>query len=707
MSFSSVLSLTLTLTFCATTMGQSTSWQSLPPQRPLPTASTRALENGPALYVDPNKGDDANDGSKAKPWRTINHAFKTILAGDTLVLRGGTYYENVYCAIEGTKEKPITVRSAPGELAIISGGIPVFEQDPTNAWEPVKDGPKDEYVSTAVYKNIRDVVGRFGDSMVGLQTYWYRMDLQATNELWINNKTTMVDPIYCGPGLWYNKLTGRIHVRLAHTKLQLPESETYKYIQYEGETDPRKLPLIVASYASEPLKIDQASHVRFQDIVLRGGGYRTLRLTFGVDVSFDHCTIYAGTYGVWAKNTGPLTMTNCGVYGMIAPWMFRTENVSYAYSAKVYPPFVGAGEESSQERLGSTKVVPKVITRHISRLPTHALVATEGGYEFETFYYPLNHDWDISNCEFTDGHDGVYLSGRDIYFHHNLVDNMQDDAVYVSGPTPGINDGIYIYQNLLRTFVTGFAGHPRGGPSGKIHIYRNILDERQRVRFGRPSTERPGGFLYQGAGAWQVHNADHILHMEDIYFYQNTCIVPMNHIVSAFSSSMVFSMSPESQRRAFNNIYMFISPNAPYPTPLGKLARMADYNLIFDGNLTWSINPDAKVPGPGYWKKLSETKLNQNIQKVYPDGLDAHSVYANPDFFKFSADINAVNDYQINPGSAAVNSGMVIPEQWPDPLRKADAGQPDIGALPLGAGPLNVGILGRVTAGQPDPETAR
>jgi hypothetical protein len=393
------------------------------PLRPLPQPSKRPMANGPAKFVDAARGKDSNDGSSQHPWKTINYALKQLNPGDTLYLRGGEYFENVYCAIAGTQEKPITIRSYPGELAVIDGGIPEFQTNAAKAWEPAPGGVPGEYRSTKSYKNIRDVAGLFGDSDIGLQTYWYRMDLQSQNEQWIPNKETFVDPVYCGPGLFYDKQSGYIYARLAHTKLEFPASVNYKLDQYQGETDPRKLPLVVAPYDSLPLFLDQAMHVRFQDLAIRGGGKMTVRLNTAIDIAFDRCTIYAGNYGIWAKGTGPLKMTNCGVYGMIAPWMFREENVLYSYSAKVYPPFING--EATPERAGSTKPAPAQVTRHISRMPTHAVLVTEGFNEFETFAYPFNHDWDISNCAFTEGHDGVYLSGRDIYFHHNLVDNMR------------------------------------------------------------------------------------------------------------------------------------------------------------------------------------------------------------------------------------------------------------------------------------------
>jgi hypothetical protein len=43
-----------------------------------------------------------------------------------------------------------------------------------------------------------------------------------------------------------------------------------------------------------------------------------------------------------------------------------------------------------------------------------------------------------------------------------------------------------------------------------------------------------------------------------------------------------------------------------------------------------------------------------------------------------------------------VDSGIAVPAEWPDPLRIADKGTPDIGALPLGAEPWGVGVDGRI-----------
>lgn len=687
----------LSLAVPSLSFGAEPAFLSHPPIRPLATLSKRERSAGPAKFVDQARGDDANDGSEAQPWKSIDHAMPRLEPGDTLYLRGGTYFENVYCAIVGTKAKPITIRSYPGELAVIDGGLPEFQREPASAWEPVADGVAGEYRSTATHKNIRDVVGLFGDSNVGLQTYWYRMDLQADNEMWIDDPRTFIEPMYCGPGLWYDKPSGRIHARLAHTKLKLPETVDHELVHYQGETDPRKLPLVVAPFESTPLTVSQAMHVRFQDIVFRGGGYITVKLMMGIDIAFDRCTIYAGTYGIWSKGTGPLTMTHCGVFGMMAPWMWRSENSLYAYSAKVYPPFID--EESRTEIQGSTKADAKRVVRHIARLPTHAVLVTEGGYEFETFYYPHNHDWDIANCEFTDGHDGVYPSGRDIHFHHNLVDNIQDDAIYVSSPTPYISDGIYIYQNLIRCSVDGFGAHARGGPGGKIYLYRNVVDLRDVLQFSRPTPKKPEGVVTQGHAAWLVHNPDHIINMENIYMYQNTTLTPMSHIFGAYTSGMPFATHPDAERRAFNNLCVYFGGAKQYPIAFGYKHDKA--NVVLDANLHWHSNPDVKLPPATYFDTSRNHPLSLANKQYYPDGWDAHSLVGDPKFVSFTNDKRQPVDLRVQADSPAVKAGIRLPAEWPDPLRPTGEERPDIGALPLGSGPLRVGVDGRTTAGDP------
>jgi Right handed beta helix region len=71
------------------------------------------------FYVS-TSGNDANAGTQAAPWRTVQHAVDSVHAGGTVNVRGGVYPELVNVHASGNaKEGFITLRSYPGETAVL------------------------------------------------------------------------------------------------------------------------------------------------------------------------------------------------------------------------------------------------------------------------------------------------------------------------------------------------------------------------------------------------------------------------------------------------------------------------------------------------------------------------------------------------------------------------------------------------------------
>ena len=623
-----------------------------PLQAPRPPAS-RPLPTEALHFVDATAGDDAQAGTERSPWKTLPHALTQVAPGDTLVLRAGTFFESVYCAVAGTAEQPITIRAYPGERVIIGGGLPEFQRDPVSCWEPLGDG---EYRSTRPYRNLRDVLGAFADSNIGLQTYWHHEDLVATNEFWIHHKDSgAIDPVYCGPGLWYDKQSGRIHCRLAPTHIANDQVRNYR-----GETDPRKLPLVIAPFASTPLRIDQAMHVRFQDLVFRGGGFNTIDLNFGVDVTFDNLTLFCATYGLRARATGPLRIVDSGFHGGIPPWGFRNENSLRTYTPRAYDPFIP---------------VPGKASRNIARLNTHALLVTEGAYEFDVFYFPQNHNWEISHCEFSDGHDGVYLSGHGIRFHHNHVHTIQDDAIYLSSPAHWATGDIRIHQNLITRSLMAFGCHSRGGPSGTIHIYRNIADLRQGVNLGRPTPANRAGRV-GNYHIFLVHGR-RLLGIESMNFYHNTFISPASP--DAMAHRLLTATSPDTTRRVFNNAFVYLNRYGWLRNYKG-----VDNDVRTDGNLHWCTDPEVDPPD----RFLAQLRESPYAAANAP-GWAANSIVADPQFQRYAPIEQA--DLRLREDSPAAGAGIVLPAEWEDPFRPENGAKPDIGALPLGAEPFTTG----------------
>jgi Right handed beta helix region/Protein of unknown function (DUF1565) len=79
-----------------------------------------------ADFVVAPDGDDANPGSSAKPFRTIQHAADKVKAGQTVLVRGGIYYERrLRFRALGGASAPITFRAAPNERVVIDHGLRV------------------------------------------------------------------------------------------------------------------------------------------------------------------------------------------------------------------------------------------------------------------------------------------------------------------------------------------------------------------------------------------------------------------------------------------------------------------------------------------------------------------------------------------------------------------------------------------------------
>ncbi|MCF7855717.1 MAG: hypothetical protein K9N51_13030, partial [Candidatus Pacebacteria bacterium] len=425
----------------------------------------------------------------------------------------------------------------------------------------------------------------------------------------------------------------------------------------------------------------------------------TVELNSAVDVEFENVTIYAGTYGLRARGTGPLKFVNSAIHGNIPPWGFRVENSLHGASPAQQAPFA----------------VPEGTSypgRNVARLNTHAVLVTEGSYEFEVFYYPHNHDREIAYSEFTDGHDGIYLSGHGVRFHHNHVHRFQDDAIYLSAPSPWHNDDIHIYQNLIRHVGMAFGMHTRGCPEGRIYIYRNICDQREGVNWHRPSDKDPRGHVFSNLPL--VIHGRKFLGSESIYVYHNLFVSP-NRGGSLAYGALTARNHESTSRWVMNNIMVYLpTANRQWPFRGGGLRgnpSPLSSDIILDGNIHWC--PDPKVPVPENFMERIRQVEGGDFASRYPHAWETQGQAVDPEFTAFSTDPTAVNDYHLRPDSPAIGAGARLPallEQTgtgderigslPDveAYRSAKERRPDVGPVPFGVKQLNVGRHGHVDA---------
>jgi hypothetical protein len=648
-------------------------YRSHPPMRPLPIAGSVATERPPNRFVDTNRGDDAALGTEQAPWKTLAHGLRQLKPGDSLALRGGTYYEKVSLSRSGTEDAPITIASYPGELAVLDGGLREFLEDPSNSWEPLAGGAPGEFVSTKSYRDADDrriphqflpgawepmwgiederpiALGHFTDSMVPLHGYRNAVDLRSTNELWVGGKKDMRDTgIYGGPGLWFNRETGRIHVRLAHHRLEGLGDRAYR-----GETDPRKLPLAIAvGFGDDVMRLSGVKHVRIENLVLRGATGSPMIHVYGCEnVGLDHLTVFGGNPGLLVNASKNVRVTHSAFRGLAAPWTSRA-HMKYR------------GTASYQIVLQNNQ--------------------------------PGNENIELAWCEFTDDHDFAFLRHvKNLQFHHNFVDNFNDDGLEC-GPKLR-NHTLFVWQNRIGACLIPLTQHEIDkdespldhDPGSGVWVFRNVIDLRRGTYKGPPTEPDPSGkFLHEeghlvgdhGGPIWPV-----------MRFYHNTVL----RETPVFRDYFLFGLGAQAlrhnERDVFNNI--FVQTDRIPGVGFAGITQVG--NAREGGNLLWGVKEGPEL-NRDVFAKFRASPLFKQSRSFYEPGWTTHDLVADPKFVNLPPDRSLSADLRLAAGSPAINAGVPLSSDWPDPLRNADADRPDLGASPLGSPLWGVGVDGRV-----------
>lgn len=648
------------------------SFRSHAPMRPLPTPRKMELAPGPKKFVDATKGDDAAAGTEQAPWRSLAYAVRRLEPGDTLYLRGGTYYEKVSLSRSGAENAPIVIASYPGELAIIDGGLREFAESPQNSWQPLTGGAEGEYVSTKTYFEADDrqvprqflpgswepmwgveherplALGAFADSMVPLHGYRILEDLRSTNELWIGGKKEMRDTgIYCGPGLWFNRETGRIHVRLAHHRLAGLGTHAYR-----GETDPRRLPLVVAvGFGQDVLRISGVKHVRLRELALRGAtGSPMIHVYGSQDVELDHLTVYGGFPALLINAAQDIRVRHSAFRGLAAPWTSRA-HMKYR------------GTASYQVILQNNQ--------------------------------PGNENIEFAWCEFTDDHDGAFLRyAKGLRLHHSLIDNFNDDGLEC-GPKLRSHE-LFISQNRIGGCLIPFTQHeiekdesPLDHDSqAGVYVFRNVIDLRGGVYRSPPVEPDPSGaFLHEEGHLIGDHGSPifPVMHV-----YHNTLL----RRTPVFRDYYLFGLGAQGLRHTERDVFNNVFAQMDRMPGVGFVGMQHAEDLHEGGNVIWGVKQGpAQATDP--FARFRASKLFEASRERYAPGWTTQDRAIDPKFVRLAADDGA-SDLRLQSDSPAIDSGLPLPAAWPDPLRESDRGAPDIGALPQGAAPWGVGVDGRV-----------
>jgi hypothetical protein len=260
------------------------------------------------------------------------------------------------------------------------------------------------------------------------------------------------------------------------------------------------------------------------------------------------------------------------------------------------------------------------------------------------------------------------------------VDNLQDDGVYLSpmyrrhrleekGPE------VHLYQNVFRRMLTALAfGGPEAETRDRVFIYRNVFDLRGEVQTGRPTAESARAATSHGKVIGD-HGSPPWSRMN---IYHNTFVMAGR---SRTADMALFGGARAGlPRSVFNNVLLHLDRLPGYPGP--------PVSVIEDGNLYWS--PLAGKDAANLFRRYRASAAFTDGKKQYPAGPSMYSRVADPKFEKVEA-----GDFRLQAGSPAIDAGVPIPTDWPDPLRDSDRGKPDVGAVPHGSVMPRAGRPGR------------
>jgi hypothetical protein len=307
----------------------------------------------------------------------------------------------------------------------------------------------------------------------------------------------------------------------------------------------------------------------------------------------------------------------------------------------------------------------------------------------------INEDIEFAHCEFTDDHDFAFFRyAKDLNFHHNFVDNFNDDGLECGAKLRW--HAISIHHNRIGACLGVFQQHEIDkdespavhDPGSGIDVFRNIFDQRAGVYYQLPGE--------QNAGDDFLHSEGHLIsdHGGPIFpvmrVYHNTFLrrgpVFRNYFLFGLGATGLRS----TERDVFNNLFVQEGP-VPGAVILGKEAAL----LREGGNLLWGMK-EGPMQTADRFARLRKSPLFAESKKVYEPGWTTNDFIADPKFVKFADDRTEASDLRLSPGSPAIDAGLAIPADWPDPLREVDQGKPDIGAVPFGVDSWGVGVEARI-----------
>jgi hypothetical protein len=199
---------------------------------------------GRVFYVSPN-GDNANDGTRQKPFKTLAHAAQNAAAGDIVYVMSGVYKEgDLFQQLSGARDNPIVFAAAEGQKPVLDSSVRVEKN--SGAWKQHEGD---------IYKMAIDASAA-GDGYVaqdGKRMFRYR----SLDEL-------KQDELQAKRAFYYDRASQTLYIRTGSGKS--PDAHAYNIAQHQWGLHLERASHVVVrgfeirNYSGAPVRISGGSH---------------------------------------------------------------------------------------------------------------------------------------------------------------------------------------------------------------------------------------------------------------------------------------------------------------------------------------------------------------------------------------------------------------------------------------------------------------
>jgi hypothetical protein len=491
-------------------------------------------------YASPS-GSNSNPGTIDHPWQTFKYAQGQLSAGDTLYLRGGTYYESsssVTINRQGDELSPITIQSYPGEQAVISGALTYFMTAPNSEWILVD--PAINLYRTSRTVSVSNASFYPGAWLINddIQIIHYgnntgnignTADMDSTNY-----KPNGMDPFYNGPGMMSRG--SYLYIRLEPNPYDLNDISGNPISPVPSVYNPNLMPIAVWTHNTLIELRSPAAYIRFKDLTFAHAGYVIDSYNGTSNIELDHCKFKYGSYCVLVRDATPSShdwyVHDCEFTNGVPDWIHWLDVKAkdppdpYANPKEAYPEF-------QSDAFSSGAMVNFLIERNVFRNVFDGMTIPSGS--------------------------------RNVTIRSNIFKYSTDDAMNL---LKDINN-VEVAYNMFWHVASGISClSGEGEQTGPVYIHHNVIDNSHYRRGGRPNCADTRWRPYPWAtlDPWGSHDDTDLAAWWRVY--NNTIITRLDG---------PYNSEPAGPRIAWGNPEKYVYNNI-------FLSR--DARIIFDGSLS-------------------------------------------------------------------------------------------------------------------------